>query len=577
MLKNRAKINDINSIVFLVFVWITMVILVNPIGDFPLNDDWAYGQTVKTLIEEGNFKLSDWTATNLLSQALWGTLFCLPFGFSFTALRLSTLTLGLVGILATYGLLRNTQGNHSTAMLGSVIVAVNPIYFGLSNSFMPDVPFFALSVLSCYLLVCGLKYNSKRILLIGFLVSYINILSRQAGLIIPLAFGCAYIFKKEKEIKTFIKAFTPALLGIIIQILYQDWLSRTMNKPVLYGNQINLILDSFSQGSVRKQALIYSNNFAIILIYLGLFLCPFLIAFFLSSMRDLNWRIRYFVFFILSSTCLFVLGLLRLSGKKMPLVGNVLTESGLGPISLGGYSSETITSRMTLKIFQMAITSLGVIGSVILVFCLIFSLVKRREHNKNSSSINVAIKIFLIVTIVLYFLPIGGLSTKFWFDRYLLLFIPLIIAIFESLGEEIFNPRKKTKAFSTAISILLVLSYGVFSVASTHDYLLRNKIRWQALDSLTEEFQISPEEIYGGMEFNGWHFGQTLETCNPNYKLDTKQTMVSWGDFSCLWDYGNHPYIISFSPLDDYQVIKHYPINSLLPFSMRDILVFKKS
>jgi hypothetical protein len=48
-----------------------MVILVNPIGDFPLNDDWAYGWTVKTLLETGVFQLSDWTATNILPQALW--------------------------------------------------------------------------------------------------------------------------------------------------------------------------------------------------------------------------------------------------------------------------------------------------------------------------------------------------------------------------------------------------------------------------------------------------------------------------------------------------------------------------
>jgi hypothetical protein len=31
-------------------------------------------------------------------QIVWGALFCFPFGFSYTALRISTLTLGLVGV-----------------------------------------------------------------------------------------------------------------------------------------------------------------------------------------------------------------------------------------------------------------------------------------------------------------------------------------------------------------------------------------------------------------------------------------------------------------------------------------------
>jgi hypothetical protein len=30
-------------------IWIGMMIAVDPIGDFPLNDDWAWGLAVKTL------------------------------------------------------------------------------------------------------------------------------------------------------------------------------------------------------------------------------------------------------------------------------------------------------------------------------------------------------------------------------------------------------------------------------------------------------------------------------------------------------------------------------------------------
>src|SRR3989304_6507949 len=198
---------DIINILVLIALWVTITILVNPIGDFPLNDDWAYGYSVKVLLEKGDFQLSGWAAPNLFSQVLWGALFCLPFGFSFTALRFSTLTLGLIGVIATYGLLRELNSNQKISLLGALIVAINPIYFGLSNTFMNDVPFFGFAALSLFFLLRGLKHDSIIEVAVGTLISYVAILTRQVGLAIPLAFGCAYLIKKGANIQTIIKGF----------------------------------------------------------------------------------------------------------------------------------------------------------------------------------------------------------------------------------------------------------------------------------------------------------------------------------------------------------------------------------
>jgi len=114
-------------------IWISMIMLANPIGDFPLNDDRAYGYSVQRLLQQGQLRFSDWTATNLLGQVLWGALFCLPLGFSFTALRLSTASLGLVGILATYGILRELKTPRLTAAVGALTLAFCPIYFARTH------------------------------------------------------------------------------------------------------------------------------------------------------------------------------------------------------------------------------------------------------------------------------------------------------------------------------------------------------------------------------------------------------------------------------------------------------------
>src|SRR5262245_31806689 len=131
-------------LLLLVFVWVVVVFVVNPIGDFPLNDDWAYGSAVRTLVEPGDLRLSYWSATNLFVPVVWGALFCSPLGFSFTALRLSSLVLGLVGVLATYGLLREARAPAGLALLGALVLAFSPIYFSLSFTFMSDVPFAAI-------------------------------------------------------------------------------------------------------------------------------------------------------------------------------------------------------------------------------------------------------------------------------------------------------------------------------------------------------------------------------------------------------------------------------------------------
>src|SRR5690242_11795839 len=106
MTEKRA---DFAGLLLLTLGWAVAIIAINPVGDFPLNDDWSYGYAVRKLVEEGALQFSGWTAANLLAQVAWGALFTLPLGFSFTALRVSTLVLGLAGVLATYGLLREAR------------------------------------------------------------------------------------------------------------------------------------------------------------------------------------------------------------------------------------------------------------------------------------------------------------------------------------------------------------------------------------------------------------------------------------------------------------------------------------
>jgi hypothetical protein len=83
--------HNLLDMAFLVLIFVASIIVVNPLGNFPLNDDWSFARAVQNLVERGDWRPTGFTSMPLITQSLWGTTFCLLAGFSFNALRFSTL------------------------------------------------------------------------------------------------------------------------------------------------------------------------------------------------------------------------------------------------------------------------------------------------------------------------------------------------------------------------------------------------------------------------------------------------------------------------------------------------------
>ncbi len=56
-------------------MWIIGFFVVFPIGEFPVNDDWAYSKNVYNLVVNKQFVVDEWPAMNLISQTMYGSLF----------------------------------------------------------------------------------------------------------------------------------------------------------------------------------------------------------------------------------------------------------------------------------------------------------------------------------------------------------------------------------------------------------------------------------------------------------------------------------------------------------------------
>ena len=136
------------DLTLIAFLWILAVAVVNPIGNFPLNDDWAWSLSVKRMLETGAFHPIGWTGMTVITHTLWGGLFCTLFGFSFTVLRFSILFLGLAGVLACYWLLREAGAERRFAVAGALTLGFCPAYLAVSNTFMTDVSFASMTTLS---------------------------------------------------------------------------------------------------------------------------------------------------------------------------------------------------------------------------------------------------------------------------------------------------------------------------------------------------------------------------------------------------------------------------------------------
>ena len=545
---------DLLSLVLLSGLWISMSALVNPIGDFPLNDDWVYAYGVRSIVQGGRFELPGTGAPDVIAQAYWGALFCMPFGFSFTALRFSTLTLGWAGLIAFYLLIQEVAGNRWLALLGGLALATNPIYFGLAHTFMTEVPFVSLVIIALWLFVRGLKRNASVPLLAGIVITLIAILVRQFALLLLLAFGVAYLVKNGVKWKTLAVAIIPLAFGAGVHVAYQHWMIVTGRKPYF---ELATLSDLIPIPFVTF--ILYSLRIPASLPYLGFFLAPFLASVLFVAGPPPRHR-RIVICALMSLAGLLLAGIYVTYGP-IPEIGHILTPSGLGPRSL----RDTFVLRKnfppispimaTFWICSIAIGSFGA-AALIMYFVRGVARVVTGLH-KDMVWLESLTLVFVCAYAISLLLMGFGLKTPL-FDRYLLVFVPplfILALIIEVRAGCISEPR-----WRGALSLGLIFIYAGVSVAATHDYLAWNRMRWMATRMLMES-GISPTQIDGGYEFNGWYLS------DPNYK---RKANKSW------WWVNDDEYVIASGPLSGYQELQRFVFQRWFLFGNASVVILHR-
>ncbi|MGE0744755.1 MAG: glycosyltransferase family 39 protein [Rhodospirillales bacterium] len=541
--------------------YLALVAAVQPIGEFPLNDDWSYAWSVKALREEGRLAFTGWVSMPLVAQVLWGWLFTLPAGFSFTAVRLSTVVLAAVAGLAVYAAVRLTTARHGIAAVAALTVLTTPVFFVLSVSFMTDVPGAAAMLVAVLLFLRDLEAPRGRDYGLAVAACLAAVLIRQIALAVPIAYGLAAWHRDGFAPNRLLRAGAPAALGVAVLAGWTLYLERTRGLPELFDLQTRMVLQTFE--SVQRALLMPVGNLTGFAVMVGLFASPVLVCAAGALWRFLRHGSRSPGLTVAFVVALIAIPLANLA-HGLPLLHNVIYDFGLGaPTLKDGFILKLPIAAPAPPLVWAIATAVGVVGAAVLTAIAAASL--RRAVRPGRAGLprpRAATELFLVACLAVYFVPLLFVRS---YDRYVIFPTAVACILAATVARAHMPPAGTRRAAAGAVAGLAAAApLAWFAVAATHDYLAWNRARWSALDVLTGVHGVPPERIDGGFEFNGWHhYGKA--------PYGGSRPGQSW------WWVIDDRFLASFGPLPGYRPVMRAPYRSWLSGGERAILISERA
>ena len=528
------------QIVIIIFFLIEAFI--NPTGEFPLNDDWAYSKSIEIYCRTGLIELSNWIAIPFLSQFFLGIVFSKIFGFSFFGLRLLSILASLFSIYILHLILELLEINKNKSLFVLAVFIFNPLTLSLCNTFLPDSIILFFALISFYFMIKIIKKSGNFNILFFLIFTVLGTINRQTGILIPLIFGVVFYILTSKNWKNLFISIFPFLINILVLLLSEIVLNSNEILPDNYNLQLSRIIETIVHPSIDSIRLI-GVNFVSSTLCLGLMILPFTISNFkfhykeISQSKYVNWIFYGFLLVVLLKV--FFTGFIN------PFIGNIFYPFGTGPIILTGFNTDKIQIHSFLtKSFFIVLNVLGCLSFSFAIHSILKSIITTFKKDINWVSI------FFILLFICYLFPI---CFNYANDRYLLFLIPFFfVGYIKSYDFE----------FNKILFIISFLPIFYFSVASSFDYFRLNQARWKALNHLTNELLILPQQIDGGFEFNAWYLSESINY-DPSHE-------GRW------WWIVKDDYIISPKKRKGYFIESRYPFTSILSYPFNELYVLKK-
>ncbi|TAG58929.1 MAG: hypothetical protein EAZ27_01185 [Cytophagales bacterium] len=528
------KKNDYNYYL-LGFLILVIEAFIQPFGEFPLNDDWCYAIPVRDLLNGEPLKLVNWGSMTLVTQILWGFLFGKIFGFSFFILRLSVLSLHLVSSLLLHKIL-STQIDSKNAIIFTVLYVLNPLIISLSNTFMTDVTFLSLTIITIYFYI---KYSENTYQILNFIFSIILtillILTRQIGVFLPLSFLLISLFSKNKRLIIFYLVIL--FISIFTLQVYEIWLVYSENKVNNYFKPSDLLLSGFK--NLPQIAFSFYHRLSLYFFYSGIFLLPISIIICIQNVKN---ETKTGILKMLLFSLPFIICALR-AFPSFPFHNVMSSVSVDTKLLYDIFIPNSITDYNSYYKVNLIFKILGLVGAFSLIFSFYFVI---KNINFKIFSNNLLPKIGLFCFIIYAFMM--AFSDAFM-DRYIL---PVFLSTIFILSYF----KSKFNYFSYTYIVMV----GLFGILCTHDYFEWNKSRKIAYDYLTQVDNIKHLNIHSGIDMWGWQ----------NYKHNNAE---NWRN---EYVQENWKYFITFrSDIENTSVFKKFPYQRYIPLKMDTIYILK--
>lgn len=449
-----------NKQLFIVtIIYLISLFLINPIGEYAVGDDLYFKHQIDAY-KEGVFTKSALIDPTFIGQGLFGYLWSLLFGTSYTSLRFLTIIFSLLSLYVLNDIFKFLKFEKYQKLLGLSIFIFNPISFYLALSFNTEIYFLLFSLLTIKFLLLYSQEFKYKYLIYCVIFTILSFSIRQYGVIFLIV--TSYLILKYQKLNL----KTAGLLTISLFFMVSLLVLPKFTNPEHIESRDYLSLLSF-ENTFNKIKDIYE-----LAPYIGLFLIPISLNIFAKFSNKIKLLVTIITVF-LSIFYLF---------SNVFSIGNILYIEGLGAKSYTELNL-TIFNNILFKIFVSFTCLLSFVTLVF--FFLTNKLIIKQNNIKN---------IFLLIIVLSYLVSI--ISTK-EFDRYYLNFL-VFISIFYLIFIQEINFNK----------YILYISLGLFIAISfiyNYEITTNTRIKWEQGNKLLELKSYKINEIYLSLNFTKYN------------------------------------------------------------------------
>jgi hypothetical protein len=476
-------------------------LLIRPYAETGVCDDWSYIKTTQILAQTGHIVYNGWASAMLGWQLYLGALFVKLFGFSFTAIRLSTT---LVAIATTWLLQRTlvragiSQWN---ATLATLTFVFSPLYLPLAFTFMTDVAGIFSIALCLYMCLRALEAHTPKST-IAWIVSaaLLNALggtARQIAWLGVLVMIPCTLWLLRRRPRVLLAGGLSCIVGISFLFASMHWFNQ---QP--YALPERLIPESLGLKSFENILAMGARSGLELLCLVFPLLLMFVAPLFKPNRRMIVLFVAGILFFALSGLILFSYH--GLDHWIAPFLGRNSTVPGLVEVN-----SIIGARQLMLPLSLRVLFTVATIVALVSVFAVLLGNGAKPSCVPGKAAVSWHdLGVILVPFCAAYiFMLMPRASTGGFYDRYLLpLMVPLLLVLARCYQENV-GPK---------LPVLCAVFAGIiacFTIAATHD-LFSTYRGYLAAFQEVRSAGVPATSVSGSWENDGWTELETVGYMN---------------------------------------------------------------